>query len=160
MEKNKADVTICGTEYMLSSDKTIEEIKEIAKYVDDELRKTSKMLNCNPNYKCAVLTALNIAEKLKENSDLLLKFQTENHQLDNDVNHYVSLWENAKKQVTDLKDKMDTEVDRSIQDNEKYKQMEQKLEEMKNSYFDLQTENVNLKNEIRNIKKLTISDNE
>ena len=93
MEKCKADVTICGNDYVLSGDKSEDKIKEIAKYVDDELRHTSKMLNSNPNYRSAVLTAINLAEKLMDNSDLLLKLQTENHQLDNDVKHYISLWE-------------------------------------------------------------------
>ena len=50
MEKNRADVVICGSNYVLSSDKSEERIKEIAKYVDDELRRTSKALNVNPNF--------------------------------------------------------------------------------------------------------------
>ena len=91
MEKCKADVTICGNDYVLSGDKSEDKIKEIAKYVDDELRHTSKMLNSNPNYRSAVLTAINLAEKLMDNSDLLLKLQTENHQLDNDVKHYIRM---------------------------------------------------------------------
>ena len=143
MEKCKADVTICGNDYVLSGDKSEDKIKEIAKYVDDELRHTSKMLNSNPNYRSAVLTAINLAEKLMDNSDLLLKLQTENHQLDNDVKHYISLWEDAKLQVSDLKD----------QESEKYKALETKCSELESAYFDLQMENTNLKNEIRNLQK-------
>lgn len=153
MEKCKADVTICGNDYVLSGDKSEDKIKEIAKYVDDELRHTSKALNSNPNYKCAVLTAINLAEKLMDNSDLLLKLQTENHQLDNDVKHYISLWEAAKMDVTDLKEKMSTEADRNVQESEKYKDLEAKCSELENAYFDLQMENTNLKNEIRNLQK-------
>ena len=141
MEKCKADVTICGNDYVLSGDKSEDKIKEIAKYVDDELRHTSKMLNSNPNYRSAVLTAINLAEKLMDNSDLLLKLQTENHQLDNDVKHYISLWEDAKLQVSDLKDKMTTASDMT------------KCSELESAYFDLQMENTNLKNEIRNLQK-------
>ncbi|MBQ0004735.1 MAG: cell division protein ZapA [Clostridiales bacterium] len=159
MEKCRADVTICGENYVLSGEKSVEKIKEIAKFVDDELRRTSKMLNCNPNYKCAVLTSLNIAEKLMENSDMLLKLQTENYQLDNDVKHYISMWENAKKQVTDLKEKMSTEVDRQSQSTEDYNRLQDRLKEMESAYFDLQMENVNLKNELRAIKQHT-GDNE
>ena len=108
MEKNRADVVICDSKYVLSSEKSEERIKEIAKYVDDELRATSRVLNVNPNYKAAVLTALNITEKLMDNTDMILKLQTENYQLDNDVKHYIQLWEQTKKQVTDLKEKMST----------------------------------------------------
>ena len=153
MEKCKADVTICGNDYVLSGDKSEDKIKEIAKYVDDELRHTSKMLNSNPNYRSAVLTAINLAEKLMDNSDLLLKLQTENHQLDNDVKHYISLWEDAKLQVSDLKDKMTTASDMNVQESEKYKAIETKCSEIGSAYFDLQMENTNLKNEIRNLQK-------
>ena len=149
MEKNRADVIICGTNYVLSSDKSEERIKDIAKMVDEELRAVSKALNVNPNYKAAVLTALNIAEKLMDNTDMTLKLQTENYQLDNDVKHYIQLWEQSKKQVTDLKDKMSSEVDRQTQNSEDQKKLQEKLVEM---------ENVNLRNELKSIKRLNSED--
>jgi cell division protein ZapA (FtsZ GTPase activity inhibitor) len=158
MEKNKADVMICGSSYVLSSDKSEERIKEIAKYVDDDLRRTSRALNVNPNYKAAVLTALNVTEKLMDTTDMLLKLQTENYQLDNDVKHYIALWEQTKKQVTDLKAKMSTEVDRQTQSTEEYKAMKKKFDEMESMCFDLQMENVNLKNELKSLRKLKSED--
>ena len=158
MEKNRADVVICGSNYVLSSDKSEERIKEIAKYVDDDLRRTSKALNVNPNYKAAVLTALNITEKLMDTTDALLKLQTENYQLDNDVKHYIAMWEQTKKQVTDLKERMSTEVDRQSQGVEDYRKLQEKLVEMENAYFDLQMENVNLKNELKSIKRMNSED--
>ena len=158
MEKNRADVIICGTNYVLSSDKSEERIKDIAKMVDEELRAVSKALNTNPNYKASVLTALNIAEKLMDNTDMTLKLQTENYQLDNDVKHYIQLWEQSKKQVTDLKDKMSSEVDRQTQNTEDQKKLQEKLVEMENAYFDLQMENVNLRNELKSIKRLNSED--
>ena len=160
MEKNRADVVICGANYVLSSEKSEERIKEIAKMVDEELRATSKALNVNPNFKSAVLTALNIAEKLMDNTDMTLKLQTENYQLDNDVKHYIQLWEQTKKQVTDLKDKMSSEVDRQTQNSEDQKKLQEKLVEMENAYFDLQMENVNLRNELKSLKRLNGSEDE
>ena len=158
MEKNRADVVICGSNYVLSSEKSEERIKEIAKYVDDEIRTVSKALNFNPNFKTAVLAALNITEKLMDSTDTILKLQTENHQLDNDVKHYINQWEQAKKQVTDLKEKMSTEVDRQSQSSEDQKKLQEKLVEMENAYFDLQMENVNLKNELKSIKRMNSED--
>ena len=158
MEKNRADVVICGSNYVLSSEKSEERIKEIAKYVDDEIRTVSKALNCNPNFKTAVLAALNITEKLMDSTDTILKLQTENHQLDNDVKHYINQWEQAKKQVTDLKEKMSSEVDRQSQSSEDQKKLQEKLVEMENAYFDLQMENVNLKNELKSIKRMNSDD--
>ncbi len=153
MEKCKVSVNICGNDYVLSGDKSEEKIKEIAKYVDEELRHTSKVLNSNPNFKCAVLTAINLAERLMDNSDLLLKIQTENHQLDNDVKHYVALWEDAKLEVTDLKAKLSEGIENRVEESDKYQALLAKCKEMENSYFDLQMENVNLNNEIRNLKR-------
>ena len=158
MEKNRADVTICGANYVLSSEKSEEKIKEIAKMVDEELRATSKALNVNPNYRAAVLTALNLAESLMDNNDMTLKLQTENYQLDNDVKHYIAMWEQTKKQVTDLKEKMSSEVDKHSQNTEDQKRLQEKLVEMENAYFDLQMENVNLKNELKSIKRLNTED--
>ena len=160
MEKNRADVVICGTNYVLSSEKSEERIKEIAKMVDEELRASSKALNVNPNYKAAVLTSLNIAERLMDSNDMTLKLQTENIQLDNDVKHYIQMWEQTKKQVTDLKEKMSSEVDRQSQTTEDHKKLQEKLSEMENAYFDLQMENVNLKNELKSIKRLNSAEDE
>ncbi len=160
MEKNRADVVICGTNYVLSSEKSEERIKEIAKMVDEEIRASSKALNVNPNYKAAVLTSLNIAERLMDSNDMTLKLQTENIQLDNDVKHYIQMWEQTKKQVTDLKEKMSSEVDRQSQTTEDHKKLQEKLSEMENAYFDLQMENVNLKNELKSIKRLNSAEDE
>ena len=82
MEKNRAEVIICGSNYLLSSDKSEERITEVAKYVDEEPRATSKALNVNPNFKSAVLTVLNIAEKMMDNFLMT-------------INSYFPLWEKS-----------------------------------------------------------------
>lgn len=158
MEKNRADVTICGNSYVLSSEKSEERIKEIAKFVDEELKRTSRTLNVNPNFKAAVLTSLNVTEKLMDTTDMLLNLQTENIQLDNDVKHYIEMWEQSKKQITDLKQRMSTEVDRQSQVDEDQRKLQEKLVEMENAYFDLQMENVNLKNELKSLRRLNNGD--
>jgi len=154
MEKNRVDITICGTEYILAGEKSEEKIKEIAKYVDDEMRRTGKMLNSNPNYKVAVLAAINLSEQLMENSEMLLKIQNEKQQLDDDVKHYISLWEASKKEASDMKEKMNSDITEKDQSSEKFKDIEARCSEYENACFDLQMENVRLKNEIENLKKL------
>ena len=160
MEKNRANVVICGSNYVLSSEKSEERIKEIAKMVDEEIRSTSRALNVNPNFKTAMLAALNIAEELMDNTDLMLKLRTENYQLDNDVKHYIQMWEQTKKQVTDLKEKVSSEAGKQTQSSEEQKKLQEKLVEMENAYFDLQMENVNLKNELKSMKRLNTSEDE
>jgi hypothetical protein len=68
------------------------------------------------------------------------------------------MWEQSKKQVTDLKEKMSSEFDRQTQNSEDQKKLQEKLVEMENAYFDLQMENVNLKNELKSIKRLNSDD--
>ena len=41
----------------------------------------------------------------------------------------------------------------NVQESEKYKALETKCSELERVYFDLQMENTNLKNEIRNLQK-------
>lgn len=158
MSANKAEVTICGDNYVLSGDKSEEKIREIARVVDEELRHTCKMMNVNPCYRAAVLTAINFSEKLMDTTEMLLKVQTENHQLDNDVKHYIDMWEQGKKQITDLRGRMSTDINRESQNSDELRKMQAKMHEMENAYFDLQMENVNLKNEIKSIKRLNFED--
>ena len=74
------------------------------------------------------------------------------------VKHYIQMWEQTKKQVTDLKDKMSSEFDRQTQNTEDQKKLQEKLVEMENAYFDLQMENVNLRNELKSIKRMNSDD--
>ena len=56
ISRNEVKLNFREDVYKRQGDKSEDKIKEIAKYVDDELRHTSKMLNSNPNYRSAVLT--------------------------------------------------------------------------------------------------------
>ncbi len=158
MERYRAEVTIAGNNYILSGDKDEEKIREIAKFVDDEMDRIGEAAFGAAEYRRAVLAAVNIAEKLLDNVEMLSKLQAETHQLDNDVKHYISLWENAKKQVTELKEKMAMGLDKQADEGEKYRELERKCNDMENAYFDLQMENVNLKNELRSLKKFNKED--
>ena len=53
---------------------------------------------------------------------------------------------------------MSTEASKQTQSSEDYKKLQEKLVEMENAYFDLQMENVNLKNEIKSLKRLSSED--
>ena len=48
---------------------------------------------------------------------------------------------------------MSSNSDQQVLDSEKYRSLEAKCNEMENAYFELQMENVNLKNELRSLKK-------
>ena len=64
MGKESIQVEIFGTEYTLRSDADIEHIREIAKVVDEKMRRLAENSTVKSPAKLAVLTALNIADEL------------------------------------------------------------------------------------------------
>ena len=64
MAENKIKVTIYGNEYTITSDADPEHILRIAKYVDQQMKRTSSIVSFSSNTKIAILTALNIADEL------------------------------------------------------------------------------------------------
>ncbi|MBK5253453.1 MAG: cell division protein ZapA [Peptostreptococcaceae bacterium] len=153
MDKNRVEINLGGCTYTIAGEKSEDKIKEIAKFVDDELKRVSRQLNCNVNYRVAVLTCINITEKLMENGELNLVLQDEKSQLESDVKHYIDLWEESKNQMGELKDALNTANELRDQEKNKHKDIEQKCSDFENAYFDLQMENVRLKNEIENLKR-------
>jgi cell division protein ZapA len=60
--KQTTKVTIFGVEYSITSDHNPEEVRRIAKFVDDKMWEISENNNLISTEKVAILTALNIAE--------------------------------------------------------------------------------------------------
>ncbi|MGD8719226.1 MAG: cell division protein ZapA [Candidatus Zixiibacteriota bacterium] len=60
--KQTTKVTIFGVEYSITSDRNPEEVRRIAKFVDDKMWEISENNNLISTEKVAILTALNIAE--------------------------------------------------------------------------------------------------
>lgn len=62
--KNRVRVNIYGEEYTVRSDGDVEYMKEVARYVDSQMRAIAeKMPNKSPS-RVAILAALNIADEL------------------------------------------------------------------------------------------------
>lgn len=62
-KKTTTNVTIFGVEYSITSDRDREEVRRIAKYVNDKMWEISENNNLITSEKVAILTALNIAEE-------------------------------------------------------------------------------------------------
>jgi len=61
--KEPTTVTIFGVEYAITSDREPEEVRRIAKFVDDKMWEISESNNLISTEKVAILAALNIAEE-------------------------------------------------------------------------------------------------
>jgi cell division protein ZapA len=102
MERVK--VKIFGREYTISGDKTQEYIEMVAGYVDEKMRQMSGMLPNGSASEMAALVAVNIADELFSRDNVVAKMEARTDQLEHDANHYIQLWEEAKKSFLQYKD--------------------------------------------------------
>ena len=183
MKNNKAKVKIYGQEYTISGEMTKEEIIQVAAHVDmkmQEITEAAKAAGVIPS-NIAVLSAVNIAGEYFKALDDVEEYKRLNAQLEKDAQHYVQLWDEAKKSYTEYKEetqqivqqkeelmesirqrdgeisrlKMAAEDARSQAQSgmeEVVSEIEDKCRELENSFFDLQMENLQLKKELEKYK--------
>ena len=182
MGNNLVSVKIYGQEYNISGDKSREQIIKIADYVDRNMYAMAEVAKNAPVSALAVLSSINIAD---EYFDTLARLDTQEQisaQKDKDIEHYVDLWNEAKKSFAQFKEetrdiimqrdnlkktisdrdeeikelrKMCEESEKRAQagDAEKLEAVEEREKELESSFFDLQMENIKLKSELESIKK-------
>ncbi len=179
MENNKVKVKIYGQEYTISGEMSKEEIIQVAAHVDmkmTEIADAAKAAGVVPT-NLAVLSAVNIASDYFKVLEDMEEFKRMNAQLEKDAQHYVQLWDEAKKSYTDYKEETtqitqqkeellagirqrDAEISRlqvAVEEaksqaqsgmEEVVAEIEDKCRELENSFFDLQMENLQMKKEL------------
>ena len=183
MEQNRVKVKIYGQEYVIAGEMPREEIIKIAAYVDNkmmEITDAAKSAGAVPS-NIAVLSAVNITSEHFSMLDEMEDLRRMNIQLEKDAQHYVQLWDEAKKNYMDYKEETQAIVlqkdelmaqlrqrDMEVQQlkaaaesaktqaqvgmEEVVKEIEDKCRELENSFFDLQMENLQLKRELERYK--------
>jgi len=183
MENIKVRIKIYGKEYVIAGEKTREHIVKVAEYVDSKMRSIEKSLNTSNILDVAILSAVNITSDYFSSADSTTDLKKTNEQLEKDISHYVEMWEDAKRSFLQYKEdaqavtrKKDTlknalaEKEQELIDMKvlveeagaKAKKeaeveieiMQEKLKETENNFFDLQMENVQLKDELERVKKM------
>ncbi len=182
MESNKVSVKIYGQEYVISGEKNREQIVKVAAYVDNRMHEIASAATSCSVTDLAVLSAVNIADESFDCKDEVEELKKLNIQLEKDAQHYVQLWDEAKKnflqykeetqgvmqQGNDLRQEIAAK-EREIQDIRKASEeaaakvseqcqaeiaeAEAKCKELENSFFDLQMENLQLKKELETFKR-------
>lgn len=182
MESNKVSVKIYGQEYVISGQKTREHIVKVAAYVDNRMHEIAAAAPSCSVTDLAVLSAVNIADETFDSKDEVEELKKLNVQLEKDAQHYVQLWDEAKKtslqykdekqgitsQIDDLKAQLE-EKRQEIEDMRKAEEetlaalkaecqkvlaeAEAQCKELENSFFDLQMENLQLKKELETYKR-------
>lgn len=182
MEKNVVSVKIYGQEYNITGDKSREHIIKVADYVDRNMHDMANIAQNAPVSALAILASINIADEYFEVSARLETQEALSAQKERDIEHYIQLWEEAKKNFTQFRDEnaglMDQrdrlketirERDREIaqlketalsaekraeeRSEERYEILLKREKELESSFFDLQMENIRLKGELDQFRK-------
>lgn len=153
MESNKVTVKILGQPYTISGEKAPEEIEKIASYVDEKMQMVAKLLQDGTPGMTAVLSAINIAEEYFEAQDKIEMLKAAKDQIEKDSQHYLEMWEEAKKSFVAYKENALKAQEQKKGSDARLRQLQEKCSEFENSFFDLQMENIQLKDEVDKLKK-------
>lgn len=182
MESNKVSVKIYGQEYVISGEKAREQIVKVAAYVDNRMHEIAGAATSCSVTDLAVLSAVNIADESFESRDEVEELKKLNVQLEKDAQHYVQLWDEAKKNFIQYKEETQSIVhqkdelmhavaarEKEIQELKRINEQAQeeirehsrdavaeaeaKCRELENSFFDLQMENLQLKKELETYRR-------
>ncbi|MEA4921990.1 MAG: cell division protein ZapA [Eubacteriaceae bacterium] len=110
MENNKVNVSIYGQDYTIIGGKTPEQIAKVAAHVDSRMNEIAQGIKGGPTSSLAVLSAVNIADEFFELQDRMYELERLNAQLETDGQHYVQLWEEAKKSFVTYKEDSQNEM--------------------------------------------------
>lgn len=120
MENNKVTVKIFGQEYTIMGSKPREHIIKVADYVDVKMKEISQALNSGSASSVAVLSSVNIADDYFTALERFQHLEATNAQAEKNTEHYVQLWEEAKKS--------------HIQQIEEIKELNNQKDELKESF--------------------------
>ena len=152
MEDNKVKVRIYGQEYTISGERDEETIIEIAGYVDNKMREISRFFSSSIPGSLAVLASINIADELFEAREEIQKIKEEKVQLEKDAENYLKMWDEAKKSFAQYKEGANRAGEEKKTLEEKCRQLEERCSEFENSYFDVQMENIRLKDQLEKLR--------
>lgn len=154
MADNKVKVRIYGQEYTISGERDEQTIIEIAEYVDTKMREISRFFSSPVPGSLAALSAVNIADELFEAREEVAKIKEEKAQLERDAENYMKMWDEAKKSFASYKEGASKASEDMKELEEKCRALEERCSEFESSYFDVQMENIRLKDQLEKIRKV------
>ncbi|MEG0392706.1 MAG: cell division protein ZapA [Anaerovoracaceae bacterium] len=107
---NKVSINICGQDYVITGEKSAEHIAKVGAYVDRKMREIAEGIKGKPLSAIAVLAAVNAADEYFTLIDDIEEMKRSNEQLESQSNHYVQLWEEAKKSFVEYKEDVQAEL--------------------------------------------------
>lgn len=152
MADNRVRVRIYGQEYTITGERDEDTIREIAEYVDSKIKETSEAVKQSGSLlPVPVLAAINIADDYFQNRTDVSKYKEKIEQLERDCDNYLKMWEDAKKSFVQYKEGASKSSDEIRALEEKISELENKVSEYENLYFEVQMENMKLKEKLEKI---------
>lgn len=153
MEDRKVEVRIYGQDYTVSGERDEQTIIEIAEYVDAKMREIARFFSGGSQGSLAVLAAVNIADEYFESKEKIAELEKAKEQMEKDARHYMKMWDEAKKSFLQYKEEAAKAADERREIEEEYQTLKANCSDLESSYFDLQMENVQLKNELEKLQR-------
>ena len=144
----KVKVRIYGQDYTIAGDRDEETIKAIAAYVDEKMREVGRNFATNAQGSLAVLAAINVADAYFSAKEEIAELTAAKEQMEKDAKHYMDMWDEAKKSFLQYRESAARSSEEKKEAEERYRQLQEKCSEFENSFFDIQMENIKLKQEL------------
>jgi len=145
---NGVAVKIYGQEYSISGDMPREEIMRLADLVDQRMKEVGDYYK-GPSSSVAVLAAMNLASDIIGAEDKSRMVNDLNDKLAQAASYNDVL----RKRIEELTVQLETSKSVPEESQKLIHELESKCRDIESSFFDIQMENIHLKNEIESLKR-------
>ncbi len=147
-ERSSVAVKIYGQEYSISGDMPREEIMKLADIVDRKMHEVADFYKGSVS-SVAVLAAMNLASELVSNENTAKQLDDMNSKLAQASSYNEVLRSRIEELTTQL------ESSKSVPEESQklISELEAKCRDIESSFFDIQMENIHLKNELESLKR-------
>jgi cell division protein ZapA len=152
-ERNRVQVKIYGQEFTISGELPRGHIIKVADHVDRSMHKLANDLPSCPVSSLAVLAAVNCADEYYRAIESMDDLKAKNQQLEKDAQHYVQLWDEAKKSFIQYKEDAQSAIESREKLQQAYNEKEEECQELKNRLRELEQKAQSLQNRNEEITK-------
>ncbi len=145
---NSVAVKIYGQEYSISGDMPREEIMRLADIVDQKMREVGEFYKGSAS-SVAVLAAMNLASDIASAEDKSKQV----NELNDKIAQAAGYNDVLRKRIDELTSQLETSKSVPEESQKLIHELESKCRDIESSFFDIQMENIHLKNEIETLKR-------
>ena len=148
---NKVSITINGQEYKISGDRSEEDIRRIAAMVDERVKAIKEATNM-PLVDVAVLAALNMGEEFLDVEKTVKDAEARSLDAHKEVERLRELLNQEKENTLHGQNSAAALEDQMKSYEEEVARLKTKVAEYENNFFDLQMQNIKLKNDLDKLR--------